>query len=102
VNRNVELLERLVPKHLDEILGEQLRVSGHVEDPFLRIQRRQLPAELGERVDDPRVGLAHPCPEGGAQPDRTGTDHSDVADPIEVLGERGGVGAHRPQILSQR
>ena len=35
-------------------LARILRVAGHVEDPLLRVQRRELAAELGQRVDDPR------------------------------------------------
>ena len=80
VHRDVELLERLAAQHLDEVLREDLRMAGHVEDPLLRIQRRQLAADLRQRVDDPRGRLAHPGPERRRQPDRAGADDRDVAD----------------------
>jgi hypothetical protein len=65
-------------------------MAGDVEDPLLRIQRRALPAELGQRVDHPRRGLAHPGPERDRQADRTRADDRDVADLVEIGGERRG------------
>ena len=52
VDGHVELAERLGAQLGDEVLGEDPRVPGHVEDPLLRIQRGELAAELGQRVDD--------------------------------------------------
>ena len=90
VHRHVELLERLLAQLLDEVLGQHSRVAGHVEDPLLRIQRGELAAELGQRVDDARAGLAHAGPEGRATgPTGPGADDRDVADLVEV-----GVDAH--------
>ena len=80
VDRDVELLECLAAQLLDEVLGEHLRVTGDVEDPLLRVQRRQLAADLRQRVDDPRRGLAHAGPERGREPDRARPDDGDVAD----------------------
>ena len=53
-------------------------MPGHVEDPLLRVQRRALAADLGQRVDDPAARLAHPGPERGREPDRAGADDRDV------------------------
>src|SRR5690348_11100807 len=55
-------------------------MAGHVEDPLLRIERRELAADLRERVDDARGRLAHAGPEGGAQAHGAGADDGDVAD----------------------
>ena len=84
MHRHVELLEGLPAHQLDEVLGKDPGVARHVVDPLLRIQGGQLAAELRQRVDDPRGGLAHAGPERGAHPDRSGADHGDVADLVEV------------------
>ncbi len=84
MHRHVELLDRLDPEALDQVLGQDLRVAGDVEDPLLRIQGGQLAAQLGQRIDDPGVGLPHPGPEGGAETDRSGPDDGDVPDLVEV------------------
>ena len=81
---HVELLDRLLAVQLDEVLGQDLGVAGNVEDPLLRIERRELAAELGQRVDDARAGLAHAGPEGRGQAHRPRADHRDVADVVEV------------------
>ena len=86
-DRDVELLERLHAQHLDQVSGEHLRMAGDVEDPLLGIERGQLAAELGQRVDHPRGCLAHAGPERRAHPDRAGADHRDVADLVEVVRE---------------
>ena len=39
-------------------LASDLRVAGHVEDPLLRVERRELAADLGQRVDDPRASAS--------------------------------------------
>jgi hypothetical protein len=57
VHGDVELLEGLPAVQLDEVLGQDLGVTGDVEDPLLRIERRELAAELGQRVDDARARL---------------------------------------------
>ena len=79
VDRHVERLD-LLAQLRDEVLGQHLRVAGDVEDPLLRIQRRQLAADLGQRVDDARGRLAHARPEGGAQAHGARADDRDVAD----------------------
>ena len=84
VDRHVELAERLLAQLVDEVLGEDPPVAGHVEDPLLRIQRRELAAELGQRVDDARGRLAHAGPERGGEAHRAGADDRDVADLVEV------------------
>src|SRR5690242_8250537 len=63
-------------------------MPGHVEDPLLGIERRELAAELGQRVDDAGGRLAHAGPERRREPDRPGADDGDVADLVEVGLER--------------
>src|SRR5690349_21509358 len=58
VDRLAEL-RLLFGELLHEILGEDLRKTGDVEDVFLGVQRRELSAELRQRVDDLRRRLAH-------------------------------------------
>ena len=94
VDRNVELLERLPPVGLHEILGEDPGMPGHVEDPLLRVERGQLAADLRERLDDAGARLAHARPERRREPHRTGPDDGDVADLVDVV-QGGGVVAHR-------
>ena len=53
VHRHVELLDRLLAELLDEVLGEDAREARDVEDPLLRVERRELAAEVGQRVDRP-------------------------------------------------
>ncbi len=53
-------LPRLRGELPHEVLRENLRKPGDVEDPLLRIQRRELSAELRQRVHDARRHLAHP------------------------------------------
>ena len=79
VDGHVELLDRLLAQLLDEVLGDDPREPGHVVDPLLGIERRELAPELGQRVHDPRAGLAHAGPERRDHPDRPGTDDGDVA-----------------------
>ena len=55
-------------------------MADHVEDPLLRVQRGQLAAELGQRLDDAHARLAHPRPEGRGEADRPGAEDGDVAD----------------------
>ena len=90
---------------LDEVLGQDLGVAGDVEDPLLRIERRELAAELGQRVDDARAGLAHAGPEGGRQAHRAGADDRDVADVVEVgmgHGESGSQGGRGHRLAVER
>jgi hypothetical protein len=94
VNGHVELVERLLAHQLDEVAGEHARVTGHVEDPLLRVQRRELAAELRQRVDHARRRLAHPGPERRREPHGAGTDHGDVADFVEVARQVYGVVDH--------
>ena len=84
VHRHVELLQRLLAQQLHQVLGQHPGMAGHVEDPLLRVQRGELAAQVGQRVDDPRAGLAHPRPEGGRQAHRPGADDRQVADLVEV------------------
>jgi hypothetical protein len=53
-------LSRLRGELLHEILCENLRKPGDVEDPLLRIERRQLSAKLRQCIHDARCHLAHP------------------------------------------
>ena len=52
-------LPRLLGELPHEVLREHLREAGDVEDVLLGIQRRELSAELRQRVDDLRRRAAH-------------------------------------------
>jgi hypothetical protein len=80
MDRDVELLDRLLAQLVDEVLRDDPRVAGHVVDPLLGVERGELTAEVRQRVDDLRAGLAHARPEGGDQAHRPGADDRDVAD----------------------
>ena len=54
------------------------RDGRNVVDRLFRIQRRALPAHLGERVDQHRAQLQHAELEDGEQADRPGADDGDV------------------------
>jgi hypothetical protein len=77
MHRRLEL-ERLIGHALHEIFGENLGKAGHVEDVLLRVQRRELAAELIEVVDEPAGRAAHPGVERAEQPRGTGTDDGDI------------------------
>nr|BFE73168.1 hypothetical protein GCM10020092_064690 [Actinoplanes digitatis] len=62
----------------DQVASPDRREATDVEDLLLRVQRADLPARLGKRVDDgdaqaPEAGVI-----GGEQPGRPGTDDGDV------------------------
>ena len=95
MDRHVELLEALLAQLVHQVLGDDPREAGNVVDPLLRVERRELAAELRQRVDDPRAGLAHPGPERRDQADRSGADHRDVADlAVALEGSSGAVLGH--------
>jgi len=48
VHGHVELLDRLLAQVGDEVASEDPRMAGNVEDPLLRIQGRQLAADVGQ------------------------------------------------------
>ena len=62
----------------NQILGEDLRQPCDVEDVFLRVERRQLPAELRKRVHDARRHAAHARVKSGEQTGRARADDRDV------------------------
>jgi hypothetical protein len=84
VHRHVELLERLLTKLGDEVGGQDAGMARDVVDPLLRIKRRALPTDVGQRVDDPRRRVAHAGPEGRGQAHGAGPDDRDVANFVEV------------------
>ena len=79
-------LRRLLGELPHEVLGQHLREAGHVEDVLLGIERRELSAQLRQRVDDPRRGAAHPRVELREDPRRPAADDREV---LEVVGLHG-------------
>ena len=80
----VELL-RLLLERLDQIFGQNLRESAHVEDVFLGVERRELAAELGKGIDDLGGRATHSGIKRGEQPRRTAADDRDVGDRVRHL-----------------
>ena len=74
-----------------QVLRENLREATDVEDVLLGIQRFQLSAELGQRVDDARGGAAHAGVELGEQSRRPAADDGEVCDLVSYVR---GVGGH--------
>ena len=70
-----------------EVLGQDLREAGHVEDVLLGIEGHELAAERGQGVHDARRGAAHARVEGGEEPGRPPADDRDV--PELLLGHVG-------------
>jgi hypothetical protein len=87
-------LRRLLGETFDEVLGQNLRESGDVEDELLRVERGELSAQLGERVDDAAGRLAHPGVEHGEESGGSSADDRDVLDivkhPLTFAGPRAG------------
>ena len=71
----LQSLRRHVP---NQVLGQNFREAGDIEDVFLRIQGHQLPAERGQGIDDTRGGAAHPSVESGKEARRASSDDRDV------------------------
>jgi hypothetical protein len=65
-----------------EILRQHLRVAGDVEDVLLRVERRELAAELRQGVDDLRRRAAHAGVERGEQPGGAAADDGEVRDRV--------------------
>ena len=72
-------LTHLLGERFYEIFGEDFRKAGDVEDVFLRVERRELPAQLRQRVDDLRGRTAHSRIEQSEDPRWTAADDGDVA-----------------------
>ena len=70
---------RLFRQLADEVLGENLGKPRDVEDVFFRIERRELTAELRQRIDDLRRDAPHPGVERGEETRRPTTNDGDVA-----------------------
>src|SRR5207247_7428446 len=60
-------LQPLLGHSLHEVLGEDLGEARDVEDVLLRVERRELAADLIEVVDQAARGPAHPGVEGTEQ-----------------------------------
>src|SRR5262249_46663590 len=77
VNRLLELA-RLLGERLHEIFREDFGKARDVEDVFLGVQRRQLTAELRQRMDDLRGRASHAGIEKGEDPGGTTAYDCDV------------------------
>ena len=73
-------LEPLLDAEVDEILALDLRMARDVVDVLLRIDRRDLAAELAEALDDADGGIAVARVVGSSEADRARADDGDIAD----------------------
>src|SRR5687768_17075290 len=71
-------LRGLVAQRLHQVLREHLRIARDVEDVFLGVERGQLAAQLGERVDDLRRRTPHSGVEEREEPRGPAADDGDV------------------------
>ena len=69
----------LVHQGADEILGENHGEARDIEDELFRIQRGELSARFGQRVDNLRRHLPHACIEQREQACRAAADDRNVA-----------------------
>ena len=76
------VLHGLIGERSDQIFGQDLGKSGHVVDVFLGIQRGQLAAELGQRVDDLGLHLPHARVEGPEQARGSAADDRQIVDVV--------------------
>jgi hypothetical protein len=74
------VLEALLHAEVDELLAEDLRVSGDVVDVLLRVRRRDLAPELLKALHDPHRRVAMSRVVGRGQPDRARAEDRDVDD----------------------
>src|SRR2546422_498187 len=88
-------LQALLGHALDQVLGEDLREAGDVEDVLLGIESRELAAHLVEIVDQPAGRAAHPRVEGAEQPRRAGPDDRDIFDVLHAARVTGGYAASK-------
>src|SRR5438876_1812329 len=82
-------LQRLLRHAAHQVLGEDLRKSGNIEDVLLRIERRELAADLVERIDQATRGAAHPGVKGAEQSRRAGADDRDIFDVLHSPNRNG-------------
>ena len=74
------VLQTLLGAAVDELLGEDLRVAGDVVDVLLRVDGRDLSAELLEALDDANGRVAMTRVVRGRETARAGTEDGDVDD----------------------
>src|SRR5213078_142147 len=82
-------LQRLLRHAAHQVLGEDLGKSGDIEDVLLRIERRELAADLVERIDQATGGAAHPGVKGAEQSRRAGADDRDIFDVLHSPNRNG-------------
>ena len=71
-------LRRLLNQRVHQVLGQDFGESTHVEDVFLGVKRRQLPAELRQCIHYLSGGAPHAGIKRGEQPGRTAANDRDV------------------------
>ena len=86
VDRRLELA-RLLDERANKIFGEYLGESGDIENVFFGVQRGELAAGLGKRVDDLGGCTAHPRIKQREEPRGTGPNYRDVADLVRHWGK---------------
>src|SRR5207248_8764622 len=77
-------LEPLLGAGLDEVPAEDLRMPRDVVDVLLRVDGRDLAAELLDRVDDPNRGVAVAGVIRGGEPRRARPEDGDVDDAVRA------------------
>src|SRR5207245_1807475 len=80
------VLKALLGAHVDELLSQDLRVPGDIEDVLLGIGRRHLSAELLEALDDAHRRVAVPGVVRGGQPDGARAEDGDVDEAVSAHG----------------
>ena len=86
-------LTRLVGEIPHQLLRQNARVARHIEDVFLRVQRGELAAKLGQGINDLGRGTAHAGVKQGKQPSGAAADDGQVAK---------GMGRHREKLTKMR
>jgi hypothetical protein len=72
----------LLSQRVDEVLGEDFRVSANVEDVLFGIERGELAAKLRKRVHNLRTYAPHSRVEKREQPGGAGAYDRDVFDVV--------------------
>ena len=74
------VLHHLLGQILHQVPRIDFGIAGHIEDVFLRVQRRKLPAELGQAVNHLRLHAAQSRIIGRVLPCRPAADNRHVED----------------------
>ncbi len=89
VYRRAEL-RGLVGQALHQVFRQDFGEARHVEDVFLRIQGRELAADVVQIVDQPAGGPAHPGVERAEKSGRSRADDGDILEVVHGANGNGG------------